>query len=63
MRTRLKELRRLPDEKLLEKLKYLKIGLINYYIKCRGKLEKHTPSAKDIKKEVARIKTILRERK
>ena len=63
MKTKLKDLRRLSDEELLEKLEKLKMGSINFYIKSRGKVEKGVPSAKDIRKEVARIKTILRERK
>ena len=65
MKTKIEDLRKLSKEKLSERLEKLKMASVKYYVKVRGKTspEKGIPSAKDIRKEIARIKTILRERK
>lgn len=63
MKTKPKDLRKISVEGLLEMKKKLKIALQRSYIRTRGgtPLGKGEPSAKDIKKEIARINTILKE--
>lgn len=59
-----KDLRRLSIKELLEKLKILKMAFFNFYKNTRdNKPSKGVPSAKNIRKDIARINTILRERK
>ena len=59
-----KDLRRLSIKELLEKLKILEMAFFNFYKNTQdNKPSKGVPSAKDIRRNIARINTIIKEKK